>query len=397
MESNAVPERTEPMADRTDSVPAMRLESISKTYLGAETPAVRNLTLTVGEGEFVTLLGPSGCGKSTTLRIVAGLETADAGTIHFRGRPIVDVDRSIFVRPDRRNLGMVFQAYAIWPHMTVFQNVAFPLKARHAPRDTIRERVMNALALVGMDNYWNRAAPLLSGGQQQRVALARAVVTEPDLLLLDEPFSNLDAKLREQMRIETKLLQERVGVAVLFVTHDQTEALALSDRIAVMRSGVIEQQGSPRELYEQPATEFVRDFVGRTLIFLADVEDVGDGVEVKLVGGTRLGNARVPSEAALDIGQRVHVAVRPEDVDIVSDPGSGHLRGRVRAALFVGDRTEYQIDVDGQGEYLIEAHRRSFFERGAVVGLRLTAESTSVWPIRPSSKSPELSTEEQVV
>ncbi len=238
----------------------MRFVNLWKTYPGGAQPAVKGLSLDVYNGEIVTLLGPSGCGKTTTLRMVAGLEVPDQGDIFFGDHSVVMTSRRLFVPPDKRKVGMVFQSYAIWPHMTVEQNVAFPLQSRKCPRREVRERVWRALELVGMAGFEDRPGPLLSGGQQQRVALARALVSEPRLLLLDEPFSNLDAKLREQMRTELKLLQKRLKVAVLFVTHDQIEALSLSNRIALMNSGVVQQQGSPQLLDEEPANEFVRIF-----------------------------------------------------------------------------------------------------------------------------------------
>jgi iron(III) transport system ATP-binding protein len=256
----------------TDTKLAIRLEGLWKTYPGGAQPAVKDLSLEVYDGEIVTLLGPSGCGKTTTLRLVAGLELPDDGNIFFGQRAVVMTSRQLFLAPDKRNVGMVFQSYAIWPHMTVAENVMFPLKSRRFPKGEIRERVRRAVELVGMAGFEDRPGPLLSGGQQQRVALARALVTEPRVLLLDEPFSNLDAKLREQMRIEVKLLQKRLKIAVLFVTHDQIEALSLSNRIALMNFGVVQQQGSPRALYEEPANEFVRDFLGRTLLFKGKVQ-----------------------------------------------------------------------------------------------------------------------------
>ena len=212
----------------------MRLQGLRKTYAGVAQPAVQDLSLDVYDGEIVTLLGPSGCGKTTTLRMAAGLEVPDQGDIFFGDNPVVLSSRRLCLPPDKRNVGMVFQSYAIWPHMTVAENVAFPLKARRFPRRQIGDRVRRALELVGMAGYEDRPGPLLSGGQQQRVAFARALVTEPRVLLLDEPFSNLDAKLREQMRIQVKLLQKHLSIALLFVTHDQIEALSLSNRIALM-------------------------------------------------------------------------------------------------------------------------------------------------------------------
>ena len=228
---------------------AVSLRGLWKTYPGSSNPAVRNLCVDVHDGEIVSLLGPSGCGKTTTLRMVAGLETPDAGDIVFGDEAVVVSSRRFLLPPNKRNVGMVFQSYAIWPHMTVAQNVAFPLKARRFSKREITERVQRALDLVGLSGFEDRPGPLLSGGQQQRVAFARALVTEPRVLLLDEPFSNLDAKLREQMRINVKLLQKRLNIAMLFVTHDQIEALSLSNRMALMNFGVVQQQGEPRVLY----------------------------------------------------------------------------------------------------------------------------------------------------
>ena len=243
-----------PAAARVQECPAptkiaVRLNGLWKTYPGGSNPAVKDLSLDVYDGEILTLLGPSGCGKTTTLRMVAGLETPDAGDIFFGDQAVVISSRRLTLPPNKRNVGMVFQSYAIWPHMTVAENVAFPLKARRFPRHEIRERVVRVLDLVGLSGFEDRPGPLLSGGQQQRVAFARALVTEPRILLLDEPFSNLDAKLREQMCIGVKLLQKRLNIAMLFVTHDQIEALSLSNRIALMNSGVVQQQGDPRACF----------------------------------------------------------------------------------------------------------------------------------------------------
>jgi len=362
---------------------SLRLDGISKTYRGASIPAVQNFSLSVKDGEFVTLLGPSGCGKSTTLRIVAGLETADTGTLQIHDETMIDVENHVFVRPDKRNLGMVFQAYAIWPHMTVFQNVAFPLRARKYPRTKIKEKVMSTLELVGMEKFFDRPSPLLSGGQKQRIALARAIVTEPRLLLLDEPFSNLDAKLREQMRIETKLLQERVGIAVLFVTHDQTEALALSDRIAVMKDGVIEQQGSPTDLYDRPATEFVRDFIGKTLLFTGVVAGSGPGkADIRIDSpGQPVVECFVQEYLTLKEGDAARVAVRPEAIDLVPEGDSQVVPAVITAVQFVGDRVEYLLEVEGQGAFYVETHRYHPFTRGETVGLRFIGHAPTAWPL----------------
>ena len=366
---------------------AMRLEGLWKTYPGATQPAVRNLSLEVQDGEVVTLLGPSGCGKTTTLRLVAGLEVPDAGDIYFDDRPVVVSSQQIFVPPDKRQVGMVFQSYAVWPHMTVAENVAFPLQSHKFPRRQIKDRVHQVLELVGMDDYEDRPGPLLSGGQQQRVAIARALVMEPSVLLLDEPFSNLDAKLREQMRLEVKLLQKRLKMAVLLVTHDQIEALSLSNRIALMNFGVVQQQGSPQMLYEAPKNEFVRDFLGKTLLFKGRVRSSNpEGqVAVALEGASDsviFGHNH--DEQGIKTGKRVHLAIRPEDVKILPATGSevpaGMIGGTARTALFLGDQIEYQVEVEGQGTVMINGERHNPVEEGGRVWLKLRPDGHSVWP-----------------
>ena len=364
----------------------MRLQGLWKTYPGGAQPAVKDLSLDVCDGEIASLLGPSGCGKTTTLRMVAGLEVPDAGDIFFGDRAVVMTSSRLCLPPDKRNVGMVFQSYAIWPHMTVAENVAFPLKARRFPRKEIRARVGRALELVGMAGFEERPGPLLSGGQQQRVAFARALVTEPRVLLLDEPFSNLDTKLREQMRIEVKLLQKRLNIAVLFVTHDQIEALSLSNRIALMNFGVVQQQGSPRLLYEEPVNEFVRDFVGRALLFKGKVQSSNpsgqmaiavDGAPDCVVFG------RTYNPDGVKTGGPVCLAVRPEDVDILPALGpvspSGMIGGTAQAALFIGERIEYQVEVDGQGDIVIYGERRSPVQEGSRVWLKLRPDGHSAW------------------
>ncbi len=365
---------------------AMHLKGLWKTYPGTTQPAVRDLSLDVYDGEIVTLLGPSGCGKTTTLRMVAGLETPDDGNIFFGDRAVVMTSRQLFLPPDKRNLGMVFQSYAIWPHMTVGENVMFPLKSRRFPRREMRERVRAALELVGMGGFEDRPGPLLSGGQQQRVALARALVTEPRVLLLDEPFSNLDAKLREHMRIEVKLLQKRLKIAVLFVTHDQIEALSLSNRIALMNFGVVQQQGSPRLLYEQPANEFVRDFVGRTLLFKGKVQSSNPSgqMAIALEGAPDcVVFGRSYNPGVIKKGELVYIAVRPEDVDILpalgSEAPSGMIGGTVQAVLFIGERIEYQVEVDGQATVVIYGERHNPVEEGSKVWLKLRPDGHSAW------------------
>ncbi len=365
---------------------AIRLEGLSKTYPGGVQKAVDGLSLEVAEGEVFTLLGPSGCGKSTTLRMVAGLEAPDEGSIHFGDEAVVLTDRGLSLPPEKRNLGMVFQSYAIWPHMTVGENVGFPLRARRFPRSGIRKRIADVLELVGMAGMEKRPGPLLSGGQQQRVALARALVTQPHILLLDEPFSNLDAKLREHMRLEVKLLQKRLNITVLFVTHDQVEALSLSDRIAIMKGGVIQQQGTPRELYEAPGNEFVRDFVGKTLLFRGRVRSTAPSglVEVAVEGASRCSlRGRTCAAVPVEEGAAVFIGVRPEDVELVpasgGDAPAGMIGGTVRAALFIGEHVECQIEIPGQRPLVLYADRRSLVQEGSEIWLRILPDGHSVW------------------
>ena len=366
---------------------AVRLERLWKTYPGTSAPAVRDLSLDVKDGEVFTLLGPSGCGKSTTLRMVAGLEEPDAGSIFFGDRTIVAMERGMILPPYKRDLGMVFQSYAIWPHMTVEANVAFPLKIKGVNRSEIKERVYNALELVGMKGLEKRPAPLLSGGQQQRVALARAIVNEPSVLLLDEPFSNLDAKLREQMRVEVKLLQKRLNIAVIFVTHDQIEALSLSNRVALMDHGVVQQMGHPRELYEHPSNAFVRDFVGKTALFRGRIQisNPSGQVAVAIEGAPDcVLFGRVIDPDALDTDKPVYIGIRPEDVEIeragTGAPPAGAISAKVLTALFTGERMEYQVEAQGQMTFLCYGDRRDALEDGARAWLRPRPDGHSVWP-----------------
>jgi iron(III) transport system ATP-binding protein len=365
---------------------AVSLRGLWKTYPGGANPAVKDLSIDVLDGEILTLLGPSGCGKTTTLRMVAGLETPDAGDIFFGDQAVVMTSRRLNLPPNKRNVGMVFQSYAIWPHMTVAENVAFPLKARRFPKNEIKQRVLRALDLVGLTGYEDRPGPLLSGGQQQRVAFARALVTEPRVLLLDEPFSNLDAKLREQMRISVKLLQKRLNIAMLFVTHDQIEALSLSNRIALMNFGVVQQQGDPRLLYEEPVNEFVRDFVGRTLLFKGKVQTSNPSGQMAIaLAGARdcIVFGRCYNPGGMKTGESVYIGVRPEDVEIQSALGaeapSGMIGGTAQAALFVGERIEYQVEVDGQGVIMIYGERHKPVDEGSKVWLKLRPEGHTAW------------------
>ena len=314
--------------------------------------ALKGVSFEIAEGAFYTLLGPSGCGKSTTLRCIAGLEQPDSGTISIAG---IRVNApGVYVPPNERPIGMVFQSYAIWPHMTVFNNVAFPLKQRRArvPRADREARVMEALALVKMTEMAHRPAPNLSGGQQQRVALARALVQKPKLLLLDEPLSNLDAKLREDLRAELKDLTRRLGITTLYVTHDQLEALAMSDRIAVMLGGRILQEAAPKDLYLKPANTFVAQFVGQVNFLEGEVagSEQGHGVV-----STPQGPMRCLLQQGNTIGTRVRIAIRPESLSLANgsrEPGTNVLDGTVESALFLGEMMDCVVRV---GERIVRA------------------------------------------
>jgi ABC-type Fe3+/spermidine/putrescine transport system ATPase subunit len=367
----------------------LALDRVSKRF--GEAAAVDSVSLSIRRGEIFTLLGPSGCGKTTTLRLVAGLEHPDGGEITLRDRVVASAARRLFVAPNRRNLGMVFQSYAVWPHMTVFENVAYPLEVRGLPRAAVREKVARILDLVGLGGTETRPGTLLSGGQMQRLALCRALVYEPDLLLLDEPFSNLDAKLREQMRVEVKLLQRRLGITVLFVTHDQVEALSLSDRIAVMHRGRVEQVGTPRALYEQPTSAFVRDFLGQTVVLAgrvaASASARGDArvtVEMNgpLTGCTLVG--RSTSAGSLPEGAAATIAIRPEDIRVAPDgaggAAGGHLLGTIDTLSFVGDRYEARVGLGGEHCIVLLLTRSREWREGERVRLGFPPELVSVWP-----------------
>jgi ABC-type Fe3+/spermidine/putrescine transport system ATPase subunit len=309
--------------------------------------AVRGISFDVAPGSTVTLLGPSGCGKTTTLRCIAGLEIPTAGRITVGEEVVFGGESGIFIEPERRNIGMVFQSYAIWPHMTVGGNVSFPLTISGVPKREAQERTRAVLALVGLGELEGRSAADLSGGQQQRVALARALVHEPRVVLFDEPLSNLDANLRERMRTELQLLQARLGFTAIFVTHDQEEALSLSDHIVIMNRGLIEQTGTPQEIFQKPATAFTARFLGYSNAFPGRVAAIGDSgsVAVDLGGGRKL-SARWRSPASPQQGDDCTIAFRADRVMLgpVHDPaGDNALTGVVETAAFLGTRFDYTI------------------------------------------------------
>jgi iron(III) transport system ATP-binding protein len=311
--------------------------------------AAQDVSFEVPAGKLFTLLGPSGCGKTTTLRSIAGLERPRSGEISVGGSLIYSAQKNVFIPPSRRGLGMVFQSYAIWPHMTVFENAAFPLQVgkQRPSRKQIEERVLRVLKVVALEDMASREATKLSGGQQQRLALARALVMEPPLLLLDEPLSNLDAKLRERMRFELKRLQRDLGITTVYVTHDQSEALALSHSIAVMDRGRIQQTGAPREIYERPGNQFVADFIGTTNFLRAAVKGA-DGAAGFYRVASEVGELNVRAVDALEPGTKVVISVRPEDIQLSeSRPASGLnvLQGTVDTKVFLGESVDFQVKV----------------------------------------------------
>src|SRR5713226_5975178 len=348
---------------------------------GGAVKAAQNVSFEVPEGKLFTLLGPSGCGKTTTLRSIAGLEKPTAGEIEVGGRVVYSSGKGIFVAPNKRNFGMVFQSYAIWPHMNVFQNVAFPLEVRKLARKEIREKVVRVLTAVALDHLVDRDATKLSGGQQQRLALARALVMEPQLLLLDEPLSNLDAKLRDRMRTELKRLQRDLSLTTVYVTHDQSEALALSHEIAVMNDGFVVQVGTPRQIYETPANQFVADFVGSTNFVAGTVSALADG---RCVVSSPLGELKAHASEGVSKSSPVVVSVRPEDVELSEgEPAAAAddnvCKGTVSAKEFLGDYLDFHVKV-GDVVLLAKAHPSLRTPTGDEIYLRMKADKCVAIP-----------------
>ena len=330
------------------------LKKVSKRF--AQTVAVDDFNAVIADGEFVSFLGPSGCGKTTTLRMVAGFLDPSEGEIFIGERLVSSASQRIAIPPERRNIGMVFQSYAVWPHKNVFDNVAYPLRIQKKDKAEIRERVAQVLGLVKLAGMEERYPHQLSGGQQQRVALGRALVMEPDVLLLDEPLSNLDAKLREEMRFEIKDLQSRIRVTIIYVTHDQAEAMAMSDRIFVMNAGRTLQVGTPRAIYETPADRFVADFIGLTNLLACRVVgrdrvalgEAGDGCEV---------SCPVPP----GVTGKAMISIRPEHIALA--PGGGGICGEVSRAVYLGRTIDYWVRM-GQLELRVEGQAGQAFREG---------------------------------
>ncbi len=350
----------------------VRLDNVVKVF--DKVIAADHITLTIKHGEFFTFLGPSGCGKTTTLRIIAGLEYPDEGRIYFDEEDVTEYP------PYMRDTGMVFQNYALWPHMTVFDNIAYGLKIRRLPMNEIKERVYRVLDLVKLRGLENRYPTQLSGGQQQRVALARALIVKPKVLLLDEPLSNLDAKLRIEMREEIKRLQRELGITTIYVTHDQEEAMVISDRVAIMRQGRIMQIGHPREVYKRPANLFVASFMGRCTILKGIVRRSGEITELSVDGVKILG---VPSATDMNIreGSLAVAILRPEEFELVKPhTPSNEFEGVVEWSAFTGPYTQLRVKVSDKIKILLDIDPDSQIKVGSTIKCYIPYSDTIILP-----------------
>lgn len=337
-------------------------EFTSYDQSGSKVIAVDNINLDVQEGELVTLLGPSGCGKTTLLRMIAGFEDPTSGDIFFGSKRVNDL------APNRRNTTLVFQSYAIFPHLNVYENIAFGLRLKDLSQQKIEERMRKVIDLVGLQGLESRQPSQLSGGQQQRVALARAIIMEPQLLLFDEPLSNLDAKLREQMRIEIRSLQKRLGITSVYVTHDQAEAMSISDRVVVMNHGKIEQIGSPRDLYAKPRNPFVAAFIGKVNFLHAHVSDKGD----LTVMGEKIGISEKVEPSHLN--REITITIRPESIKLFEEyiPQEQPLSGKITRTTFLGNIVEYELEITGDTNLIVHTVNPvsgMIFSPGATVGV----------------------------
>ncbi len=319
---------------------------------GSMVVPVDDVSLDVREGEFLVLLGPSGCGKTTLLRCIAGLERPDSGEIAIDGQAVFSSARNVFTAPSQRSLSMIFQSYALWPHMTIFENIAYPLRSRKTPRADIRKRVLDALDMVGLTHLEKQFPGQISGGQQQRIAFARAVVSDVKVILFDEPLSNVDAKVREQLRLELIELQRQLGFTGVYVTHDQTEAMDLAHRIAVLQDGRVEQLGTPDEIYRAPRSRYVAEFIGSANFVNAKVSAIdGDLVRVEAVEGDAFASVGSASEVA--VGDDVAIMFRPQDAELVAGTSAAENRwpGVIHTAKFLGAHWQYHVSI---GDRLIQ-------------------------------------------
>ncbi|MGI9399794.1 MAG: ABC transporter ATP-binding protein [Rhizobiaceae bacterium] len=344
---------------------AVRFQSVTKRY--GSVIAVDNIDLEIPSGELVTLLGPSGCGKTTTLRLIAGLEMASTGKIFIGDQDVTDIPVT------DRDVSMVFQSYALFPHMTVSENVSYGLRVTRAPKAEMIERTEETLALVGLEGYGSRMPSELSGGQQQRVAVARALILRPQVLLFDEPLSNLDAKLRRRVRDEIREIQQKIGLTTVYVTHDQEEALAVSDQIVVMNNAVIAQQGSPRQLYETPADVFVADFIGEANIVDGEVlKGSRSGIEVKI------GAASVSLSGKKAEPGPAHIAIRPDAISVSTRKRNDGVSGKVTSATYLGSHIEYSLETDIGNLYAVDHKTGSPIKPKTEIGITFNKQGVIV-------------------
>lgn len=362
----------------------LKLKDIHKSF--GSTKIINGLNLDIYDGEVFTLLGPSGCGKSTTLRIVAGLEEPDNGEVIFKEKPWVMMSKDIVVPAYKRNVGVVFQNYAIWPHMTAFENVAYPLKVRGEKKNDIKKKVNEILRVVGLEGYEDRPATMLSGGQQQRVSIARCLVYEPGLLLLDEPFSNLDANLRERMRLEVRQLQQKLKLTVIFVTHDHLDAFTLSDRIGIMRNGKIEQIDNSLNIYGSPESSFIRDFVGNNIKFTAVLAEVNDNqYKLRLTNNTILGFDKKQAIGEFKCGDKVEVSYRPEDVlvnnSINNRADSDYIECVIESVMYLGDSYQCTIQLDLENKITVKMHKDDHPKIMDRVFIKLDPLKSRLWEV----------------
>ena len=355
------------MARIRGNAASVSFDHVTKTYPGSKVAAVNDVSFTIAPGKLVTLLGPSGCGKTTTLRMIAGLEMPTAGRIRIGEADVTNMPAT------ERDVSMVFQSYALFPHMTVMENVSYGLRFSGFAKKETAERAAAGLQLVGLSGFETRLPSELSGGQQQRVAVARALVLEPQVLLFDEPLSNLDAKLRRHVREEIRDIQRKLALTVVYVTHDQEEALAVSDRIIVMNKATIAQEGTPRELYEAPASAFVADFIGEANLLPCEVEALDDGVAT-----VRVGTVRLSVKAAHRALGPARIAVRPNRIGVSAGIGGTGLRGKVQRATYVGRHMEYIVQVDGSAVFVVSNRVDDTLEVGADVTLTVAEAGSAL-------------------